>query len=312
MYRVLYFLVGVALISVPPVRAETKPISVLTLGNSFAENALEYLPELAGSAGLPLIIGRANLGGCSLERHWNHVVAFEKDPGSKDGSPYGKGTRSLDAMLKSRDWDFITIQQVSIKSHDLTTYSPYAEKLYQYIRDRAPKSKILVHQIWAYRVDDRRFIPQNEGKEPHTHREMYHQVRAAYHKVAADLDLGILPSGDAMFLADTDPEWGYRPDPEFDFENALYPALPDQSHSLHVGWSWRKLKDSENRVLKMDGHHASRAGEYLLGCAWFEKLLGESVIENSFVPKGMDSAYAKFLRQTAHTAVASLETSDAD
>ncbi|MCB1224313.1 MAG: DUF4886 domain-containing protein [Verrucomicrobiales bacterium] len=306
MHRRLLLLLALTLLTSLPSRSAADTVSVLTIGNSFAENALRFLPQLAEAAGHELIVGRANLGGCSLERHWNHVAAFEKDPNSADGSPYEKGTRSLHDLLTSRNWDFITLQQLSIKSHDLSTYTPFAENLCAYVRKYAPDSKLLVQQIWAYRVDDPRFVPKNAGKEPHTHLEMYQQVRAAYHTLAEELDLEIIPSGDAMFLADTDPKWGFQPDPAFNPKTAVYPALPDQSHSLHVGWTWRKLSDDAKPALRLDGHHANRTGEYLIGCVWFEKLFGQSVVDNAFVPEGIDANDARFLRETAHQAVAKL------
>ncbi len=301
MNRLTFLLFAITLAFSPNVRGESDAISVLTVGNSFADNALNFLPALAEAADRDLVAVRANLGGCTFERHWKHVEAFEKDPTSKLGSPYANGTKSLDGLLRSREWDFVTIQQVSFKSHDLETYQPYADNLYHYIKERAPKAKILVHQIWAYRVDDPRFVPANQGIQPHTHQEMYEQVRTAYHAFADKWDLDILPSGDAMFAADTDPKWGFRPDLEFDFKNAKPPALPDQSHSLHRGWSW--VKQNDKRILRMDGHHASRAGEYLIGCVWFEKLFGESVVDNGFVPDFLEADYAAFLRRTAHEAV---------
>jgi hypothetical protein len=46
------------------------------------------------------------------------------------------------------------VQQASIKSHDLETYRPHMANLVDYIKKYAPKSKIIVHQTWAYRVDD--------------------------------------------------------------------------------------------------------------------------------------------------------------
>ena len=53
----------------------------------------------------------------------------------------------------------------------------------------------------------------------------------------------------------------------------------------------------------MDGHHANMAGEYLGACVWYETLFGKGVEGNSFVPKGLDPEYAKFLQATAHRAV---------
>ncbi len=256
--------------------AAPRTVRLLTVGNSFADNALTYLPQIVEAAGQKLIVARANLGGCSLERHWRHVAAHEADSASKEGSPYSKGKNSLAQLLAKEKWDFITIQQVSIKSHDLSSYYPYVRDLHRYIKERAPDAKIMAHQIWAY------------------------------HTISKELGVEVVPSGDAMFLADSDSKWGYRPDTSFNFETAKPPALLRQSHSLHTGWSWRKEKDGTSK-LRMDGHHASKAGKYLLGCVWFEVFYGTSAVENTFVPEGLDSKYAKFLRLTAHQAVAGLK-----
>lgn len=261
------------------------------------------MPRIVESAGHKLIVGRANLGGCTLERHWRHVAAHQANPADKEGSPYRSGQYSLADMLTKDKWDFVTIQQVSIKSHDLDTCYPFAADLRAYIKERAPKAKIMARQIWACRVDDKRFVPENKGKEPHTRAVMHRQVRKAYQSVAKDLGIEIIPSGDAMFLADTDSKWGCPPDTSFDFKNAKAPELPNQLRSLHKGWRWIKRKEG-GQQLSMDGHHANQAGEYLLGCVWFEVFFGESVAENAFIPDGLDARHAKFLRQTAHRAVA--------
>lgn len=287
--------------------AQERTIRLLTVGNSFADNALEFLPEITEAAGHKLIVGRANLGGCTLERHWKHVEQYEADNSAAEGHPYRGGKYSLAEMLAQQPWDVITIQQVSFKSHDLKTYHPYVEKLHAYIKARAPQAKILIHQIWAYRVDDKRFVPDNKGVEPHTQEVMYQQVRSAYHTIAGELDIDIIPSGDAMYLADTNPEWGFRPDPSIDLKSYVYPEAPKQLHSLHRGWHWSKPDAAGNRNLQNDGHHAGAAGCYLIGCVWFETIFGESSVGNSFRPRGVDEAYVKFLQTTAHEAVSNLD-----
>jgi len=72
--------------------------------------------------------------------------------------------------------------------------------------------------------------------------------------------------------------------------------LPNQKHSLHMGRQWK------NGKLSFDGHHANTAGQYLGACVFYETLFGESVVGNKFVPDGIDSAYARFLQETAHRA----------
>ena len=139
---------------------------------------------------------------------------------------------------------------------------------------------------------------------------MYQGLANAYRTIAAELGARLIPVGDAFHQADTDPQWGYRPDTKFDFKNAQPPALPDQTHSLHVGWRWAKPKDGPPK-LGMDGHHANTAGEYLGACVFYEVLFGDSVVGNAFVPPGLDPAYARFLQETAHQAVADSRTQTA-
>lgn len=294
------------LLQVACVHAEPRTVRLLTVGNSFADNALTYLPKIVEADGNTLIYQRANLGGCSLERHWKHASQYIADPNDPKGKPYQKNKFSLGELLKADQWDVVTIQQYSFISHDLATYEPYAKNLYDYIKQNAPQAKVLIQQIWAYRSDDSRFKPENEGKQPHTHQVMYEQLRTACHTFAKELGINILPSGDAMYMADTDPKWGFKKDTTFDIATAIQPALPDQTHSLHSGWAWRKQKDGSFK-LGMDGHHAGKAGNYLIGCVWYEVLFDSSVVNNSYVPEGLDADYAAFLRETAHKTVANLK-----
>jgi hypothetical protein len=222
-----------------------KTVRLLTVGNSFAGNATHYLGDLAKAAGHTLILRGANVGGASLELHWTKVQAFEKDPTAKLGR-YASG-KSLEEELRAQPWDFVTIQQASVKSHDLSTYRPYAKLLADYIHRHAPKATLLLHQTWEYRVDDARFskAPVNRS-EPATQDAMYEGLRAAYQTVAEELDARILPVGDAFHLANRDPQWGFRPSATaFDARNAKPGQLPDQLHSLNVGWNWKKGPDGK-------------------------------------------------------------------
>ncbi len=197
----------------------------------------------------------------------------------------------------------MTIQQASIKSHDVNNYRPFASQLYHFIRENAPEAEICLHETWEYRRDDPRFSPKNTlPGEPLTQDAMYQGLSSAYATIAGELQVRRIPVGDAFHLADTDPQWGYKPGAPFDPKRAQAPTLPDQTHSLHVGWVWRKQPDGSVKLI-MDGHHASMAGEYLGACVWYEFLFQEDVSTNTFVPKGLDRGYARFLRETAHRAV---------
>jgi len=281
-----------------------KTVKLLTVGNSFSHNATHYLGDLAKAAGHTLILREAIIGGSSFEVHWLKHEKNENDPKDPAGL-YGTGLGLRDE-LRSQPWDYITIQQASIKSHDLDTYQPFAGKLHAFIKEHAPKAEILLHQTWEYRCDDPRFsVKEPKPGEPATQEAMYQGLKNAYAAIAKELKVQIIPVGNAFHLADSDAQWGYKPDSGFDIKNAKSPDSPDQKHSLHIGWSWKKQKD-DSMKLGMDGHHASLAGEYLGACVWYEVLFKDSIVGNVFIPKGLAAEDAKFLQQTAHRAVATV------
>lgn len=293
--RFAALLLGLALLPpVAPAQEPPKTVRLLTVGNSFSENATKYLAKIVEADGNKLIHHRCVIGGSGPDQHLAKVAAHEKDPTDKAGR-YGTG-KSLKEELAAEKWDVITIQQASIKSHDAATYRPGMKKLYDTIKTHAPASEVVIHQTWAYRVDDPRF----SGKaEPKTQKAMYDGLSDAYRTIAKELGVRRIPVGDAFYAADTDPKWGYRPDAKFDAKSATHPAMPDQTHSLHVGWRWA----ADKSALTMDGHHAGPAGEYLGGLVFYEFLYGRSAVGNTFRPTGVDAEYARFLQDTAHKAV---------
>ncbi|HCN28619.1 MAG TPA: DUF4886 domain-containing protein [Verrucomicrobiales bacterium] len=292
-----------------PVGGVAETVRLLTIGNSFSRNATNHLGGLAKAGGHELIHESIVIGGASLELHSEKALLHEKDPANKDGL-YTSG-RSLAQHLRQERWDFVSIQQASIKSHDFATYEPHGSRLAALIRSHAPGARILVHQTWAYRVDDPRFTkPSNTDGEPATQEQMYRGLTAAYDQLASLIGARVIPVGDAFFAADTDPQWGYKPGSvPFDPKTARRPALPDQTHSLHVGWRWAKARNSVKITLGMDGHHANLAGEYLGACVWYEVLFGDTPPGSTHLPKGLDAAHARFLQETAHHAVQARLTS---
>lgn len=282
-------------------KPKPKTVRLLTVGNSFSQNATKYLDKIVEADGNMLVHHRCVIGGSGPAQHLAKVAAHEKDPKDKAGL-YGTG-KSLAEELVAEKWDVITIQQASIKSHDLANYKPGMKTLYEFIKKHAPASEVVIHETWAYRVDDPRFTkPSDKAGEPKTQKEMYDGLSAAYRTMAKELNVRFIPVGDAFFAADTDPKWGYKTDTKFDPKAATAPALPDQRHSLHVGWRWATATDGK-QTLQMDGHHANATGEYLGGLVFYEFLYGRSAVGNTFRPAGVDEEYARFLQETAHKAV---------
>lgn len=286
--------------------SDVEPIKVLTIGNSFADNSTHYLVELAASNGVSIQLGKANIGGSSMERHATHLAKYLGNPSDPEGKPYkdrndpGRAPRSLIEALSSDDWGYVTIQQLSRLSFKPETHEPYASQIVKAIREHAPQAEILVHQTWAYRTDS----PFFEGGSL-SQRSMYNMLTAAYDGLADRYGLRVFPVGDAFQIARGMPRF-YQviPDPDFDYDSPVSGMLPNQKGSLVVGWSWRNNRETGASEFRLDANHANTFGKYLGACVFYELITGENSRELTWYPNGMTDREAQDLRHAAHKAVA--------
>ena len=295
----------------PVVGAAT--IKLLTIGNSFADNATRFLPQIAKSQGSELILFKANLPAADLARHAGPLEIALANPQAKDGRPYATTagtTISLIAALEKEKWDFVTLQQWSMMSFDPSTYEPAGGRLVRAVREHAPSAEILVHQTWAYRADDPWFThavpaPTVVPNSPGSPEEMYRRLKSAYDQFAARYDLRLLPVGDAFERARVAPRWTFAfPDPKFDYQRPADGAIPDQPGSLNVGWTWHLNRETGKRAFGLDAHHANVAGCYLAGCVWLEIFTGRRLVGEVWRPEALTDEQAASLRSIAHEAIA--------
>ena len=283
-------------------KPEKKVVRIMAIGNSFTLDATKYLKDIVKASGgnKELVLIQAMRGGTSLAYHCKAAAAFEADPKDPKGRAYGNseyiGPRRMNSLkekLLKGKWDYVTIQQVSNHSWRIDTYRPHAQTLCDYIEKYAPKAQIVFHETWAYRADF--------GLDPD---KLYAGLHRAYYTIAKEVRIRkIIPVGSAFHKAYSHPRWQFKyPDPKFDYENPVYPNLPDQTHSLNKGWFWRKSKD-KMELLK-DATHANTAGQYLGAAVWFEYFFSKSVVGNAFVPNGLAKKDVAFLQRTAHETVA--------
>ncbi len=278
-------------------------IRVLTIASSLAENPLTYLEDIARAPErVRFDVGRANLGGCSLQKHWNLAQYTRKHPKYKtytlgtgtDGQPW---TANLQEALAAKPWDVVILNPASRQAWRAETFQPYLGQLHALVRQLAPQAKILLQQIWSYRGD----VPflQENGL---TEELMFERIRANCANAAAEVGCGLLPTGEAIQQARRAPGRTFTwPDPDFDYANAVAPALPRQEHSLSTGWYW-EIRETENGIPKLclDQPHLNAAGCYLAGCVWFETLSGLDARSVTFRPAEVAADTAAFLRETAH------------
>lgn len=168
-------------------------MKILSIGNSFSQDATRYLHEIAKNNGVELKTVNLYIGGCTLATHYKHM--------NNDAKAYlmefnGANTGffvSIREALQSDEWDFVTLQQASHKSVDYDTYQPYINELAAYCRKHSPKAKLLIHQTWAYEDGSSRLI--DIANYP-SRKDMFLDISKAYKKAASDIDAyGIIPSG---------------------------------------------------------------------------------------------------------------------
>ena len=168
-------------------------MNILSIGNSFSQDAQRYLHRIAKADGVQLNTVNLYIGGCSLSRHYRNMLSGER---AYDLQVNGESTGfpvSLDEALLNRDWDVVTVQQASHASNNYDTYQPYLEELAEHIRLCAPKAKLAVHQTWAYEQGSQK-LTELLGYEDY--KQMLSDVADAYQQAATDIQADLLiPAG---------------------------------------------------------------------------------------------------------------------
>ncbi|WP_372935665.1 DUF4886 domain-containing protein [Mariniphaga sediminis] len=292
----LFSIVGNALTLGKTVEAgRPDTVRLFLIGNSFSQNASRFLPDLAKEGNQKLIIQRAEIGGCSLQKHWELAELAEANPDDPKGRPY-RG-KSLRMLLSEGTWDIVSLQQLSKLSGNVGTYMPYIDMLYALINELQPDAKVVLHQTWAYRSDSKDFSQITDKKLANSAKKMWKKSRVAYHQMADRLGTDIVPVGDAFWKASSGP-YAFRKDKSFNYENPVYPELPNQTNSLHAGYFWGKEK-----TLRFDSHHANIAGCFLGSLVWYQFLFGESPEQLHFVPEAVPESFADYLKKVANSIV---------
>lgn len=248
-------------------------MKILAIGNSFSQDATAYLHRMAAAGGLETKVVNLFIPGCSLETHWENAVS---------GSPaycYELNGQETDKMvslrvsLQEEDWDVVTLQQASHFSGQPETYEPYLAQLTGYVKALAPHARIYLHETWAYEIDS------DHGAFPVYHcnqNEMYIRLKDAYSSAATALGLPLIPSGDVI--------QALRGTPAFCYAKGGASLCRD---GFHMCWTY---------------------GRYAVAATWLEKLSGEDIRRNSFVPDDPQAPAVKeevltLIKETVHTIV---------
>ena len=128
----------------------TKELKVLCLGNSFTEDAFNYVPWILSSIvpELKLSFGLCVKGGGTLKNYYNalnnnsndFLSYFTKWTTSKNNWEYCDINGNVEKAITEEDWDLIILQQYSWHSDNYSTYQPYLNDLIKSIYNRVKKT----------------------------------------------------------------------------------------------------------------------------------------------------------------------------
>lgn len=170
-------------------------MNILSIGNSFSQDAQRYLHRIAKADGCTLNTFNLYIGGCPLSLHYRNMLSGERAYTLQMNGESTDFKVSLKDALLNRDWDVVTVQQASRKSPYYETYQPYLNELVEYVRKCVPKAKIVVHQTWAYEQDSARL--EELGYKNHV--DMFNDVKEAYNKASEEINADfIIPSGEIL------------------------------------------------------------------------------------------------------------------
>ena len=167
-------------------------MKLLSIGNSFSQDAHKWLHQLAVTCGVELETVNLYIGGCSLETHWKNVE--EENEYYELGRNGGSTERMITVQeaLGMENWDVITVQQVSGVSGMPESYEPYLSNLVALIRKTCPNAKLYFHQTWAYETDSSHAGFANYNNDQHT---MFTRILSTSQQMAAKIGAELIPAG---------------------------------------------------------------------------------------------------------------------
>ena len=171
-------------------------MKILSIGNSFSEDAQAYLHDVAEAQGIDITCVNLFIGGCTLIRHhMNMVRGFADYSYAVNGVSTGEKI-SLEEALHREDWDVVTLQESSARSGELAHYEPYIYEIRDYVKKLCPKAKIALHQTWGYGEKNIHTM-KNLGYTSTI--DMFDRVEKVYHTVNKKLGADIfIPSGKVL------------------------------------------------------------------------------------------------------------------
>ena len=287
-------------------------LKVLAIGNSFSVSLQSQLPSVAKALGQDLDLATMSVWGCTFDRHWacltnaaDHsyflhwnrsgtrqadwpelascLVKMAETADTKRGWTPKRGA-NLAEVIKAVKWDVITVQQGSHKSWRKETYSPCGDKLVDFIRTFAPRTRILAQETWSYTPWDKRL--KDWGITPDEMAEKIHDACAGF---ALRHGIGRIPMGSAVQV------WR-RELPVRYGENSFG---GDVVGGRETNGKQQFVLENGKWVPKCDVFHLNEEGCYLQALVWAATLFKVDVTACVYAPRDLAPERAALMKKVA-------------
>lgn len=253
-----------------PTPEPIESFKVLAIGNSFSEDALEHLYNVAKASGVKdICVANLYIGGCSLTMHYTNAKGNKeayKFSYNNSGTWKSVSNQTMKYGIEYEEWDVIVLQQVSGDSGRAGTYEPALSYVINYVKENAknPDVKLAWHMTWAYQANSTHSAFSNYSKNQMT---MYTSIVNAVNSKVLPTDAFdyVIPSGTAIqnvrtsFIGDTLTRDGY-----------------------HLGWSM---------------------GRYIASLTWFSTLSGMPIDDVSWRTSDVDDAEFAAIVEAVNNAI---------
>ena len=183
-----------------------KVFKVLMIGNSYADDTVQWIHEICDDLNIEFTIANLYIGGCTLATHLNNLKYDKK---AYEYVSYNKITKtwsrqkntSIEDALSYDDWNYISLQQASHHSGYADTYDDINE-IMDYVLAFKEDVKFIWNMTWAYEQDSNH---TNFGNYDNDQLQMYEAIiNSVKEKVLPnDLFSCIVPNGTAIQNART-------------------------------------------------------------------------------------------------------------
>lgn len=259
----------------------TRSLKILTVGSSFAINAMWHLYGIMKDGGVDNVtLGILYRSGCSLDEHYAQMIEDESyslgDMAYDEHYHYYKNTTgewkitkktTVETAVLDEDWDIIVVQQ-GTSGHGLRSTFGNLDNVVSWLKDKAtnPDVKFMWHMMWAFQQNT---ANGHFAKYGNNQQRMYESIVSSTKFVEEkDYISAILPSATAI-------------------QNLRTSYLGDT-------------------LCAPDGYHLhEKEGRYTAGLAWYGVLTGKDVNSIDWLPKEYPEMAANLdaMREAAAAAV---------